>query len=647
MRNVIRTVILIVAAGLKLWAGDIPFNRGINLTGWFQAPNVYEMQFTKYTFKDFENIKSLGCDVIRLPINLHYMTGGPSDYRLDSLFLFFLDQAVDWADSLGIYIILDNHTFDVNQDTDPEIGDVLKKVWVQMAGHYKNRSDRVLYEVLNEPHGISDEVWNSIQQEVVAAIRSVDTVHTIVIGPAGWNSFRNLDKMPVYDDDNLIYTFHFYDPFLFTHQGATWTNPSMESLADVPFPYAADSMPELPAELSGTWIETAYNNYPFTGTEDYVRSQIDIAVAFKNERKVPVYCGEFGVFMKNSRNEDRVLWYETARKYLESNDIPWTIWDYQGGFGLFEKGGNDMFDHDLNVPLLEALDLNVPEQTEYIMKPDSTGFMVYTDFIGSEIYNMSYTRGRIDFYSGDQPNNGKVCLKWTDASQYDHLSFDFKPDKDMSGLVRDSYALDMIVRSGIAGLKFDVRFLDTKTEDPDDHPWRIVYTVDESMVPSDSRWHHIFIPLSQFAEGGSWDNGWYNPEGKFDWSRIDRFEISNEYDIFGEGSIWFDNIIVTDEDTARVLDDSVFIDPEITATETAEIPEIRVYPNPVNGLLLIDDPTGEKVACQLVDVCGRVLKESEFRGAARLHMSGLAQGIYFIKILKNDGTAETRKIIKQ
>ncbi len=163
MRYIFVVWALLMFNGADLGAQTVPFSRGVNLTGWFQAGDPCRIQFTKYTKKDFENIKSLGCDVIRLPINLQYMTNGAPDYELDSLFLFFLDQAVNWSESLGIYLILDNHTFDPLQSTDPGIGEVLKKVWVQMAAHYKNRTGYVMYEVLNEPHGISNQLWNSIQ----------------------------------------------------------------------------------------------------------------------------------------------------------------------------------------------------------------------------------------------------------------------------------------------------------------------------------------------------------------------------------------------------------------------------------------------------------------------------------------------------
>ena len=66
-----------------------PFSRGVNLTSWFQAGGPRNIPFTKFTKEDFEDIQSLGCDVIRLPINLHAMTTGTSDYELDPLFLMF------------------------------------------------------------------------------------------------------------------------------------------------------------------------------------------------------------------------------------------------------------------------------------------------------------------------------------------------------------------------------------------------------------------------------------------------------------------------------------------------------------------------------------------------------------------------------
>jgi len=342
-------------------AQQAPFSRGVNLTSWFQARSIREVRFSKYTQKDFIRIKQLGADVIRLPINLHYMTDGAPEYRIDPLFFERLDQVVSWADELGLYLILDNHTFHPTRSTDPGIGDILEKVWVQMAGHYSQASRFLVYEILNEPHGIADDVWNNIQENIISVIRRYDTRHPIMVGPSGYNSYNNLAAMPRYEDNNLIYTFHFYDPFLFTHQGATWTDPSMGELTGVPFPYDAQHMPDLPSSLHSTWVGDNYRSYPANGNVQQVKSLIDIAEKFRDERKVPLFCGEFGVLMTYSRDSDRAFWYEEVRKYLEEKQIAWTTWDYHGGFGLFRKGTSGRFDRHLNTRLITALGFNIPD----------------------------------------------------------------------------------------------------------------------------------------------------------------------------------------------------------------------------------------------------------------------------------------------
>lgn len=586
-----KRIIIIIAIILCLCTypaiSQVPFSRGVNLTSWFQVPSAHNIQFTKFSKQDFVNIKNLGCDVIRLPINLHFMTDGEPDYNLDPLFLFFLDSAVTWAEDLQIHLLLDNHTFDPSEDTDPGVEQALIKVWTQMAGHYKDRSEYIYYEILNEPHGISDIIWGNIQQNVIDAIREVDTVHTIIVGPAGWNSYNNLDDLPEYTDDNLIYTFHFYDPFIFTHQGASWGSPSMEPLAGVPFPYNVDSMPACPDALKGTWIESSMNNYHNDGTVEKVKELIDIAVDFKNSRNMPVFCGEFGVYIPNSPRQDRINWYDTVRTYLEEVEIPWTIWDYTGGFGIFEEGGNDMFEYDIDTAIVKSLGLNVPEQKEYVPEPDSTGFSVYTDYIESSI--LIYSHGEealLDIYSENSPDKGNYCIYWSKGDQYSTIGFDFEPDKDLTELLIEDYAVDFMVRGTYPGSEFDIRFLDTKTSDPGDHPWRMRYTVDDALAPWDARWHHLHIPLSDFTEHGSWDDGsWFNPVGDYDWAAVDRFEIVAEHHDLSGIHFWFDNIYVTDMDTATVSDTSVVS--RITDKQFFVKATFEVYPNPVNESAVI------------------------------------------------------------
>ena len=579
-KTIISLTIIIQALFYSLAvSAQAPFSRGVNLTGWFQVSSPGQIQFTKFTKQDIVNIKSLGCDVIRLPVNLHSMTSGSPSYTLDPLYVSFLDSVITWCEDLNIYLMIDNHTFDPNVDTSPDIGTILVKVWSQTASHLKDRSDYILYEILNEPHGISTAAWGTIQNQVITAIREKDTRHTIVVGGSGYNSYSELANLPAYSDNNLLYTFHFYDPFMFTHQGASWTAPSMEPLAGVPFPYNAATMPACPSSLRGTWIESSLNSYPSEGNLNHVKQLIDIAVNFRNSRNVKVFCGEFGVYMPNSSPADRNYWYEAVRQYFEENNIPWTTWDYQGTFGLFNKGSNELFDHDLNVYLLKALNFNVPPQTPLIIKPDSAGFPIYSDYIGHKIFNVSSGSGIVNFYSPEMPNNDNYCLYWHGFSQYDKVGFDFNPDRDFSRLTAEGYALDFMVRGNISGIKFDVRFLDTKTADPGDHPWRMGVTIDETYAAWDRKWHHVNIPLSDLEEKGSWDNNtWYFPAGKFDWSAIDRLEISMEESGTAGKHIWFDNIHITDVDSATVRE---FGEVGVETVSDHSPLKLEVMPNPV------------------------------------------------------------------
>jgi len=635
-------------------SSQVPFSRGINLTGWFQTDSPRQIQFTKFTKQDIVNIKSLGCDVIRLPINLHSMTSGSPSYTLDPLYVSFLDSVITWCEDLKIYLIIDNHTFDPNANTSPDIGNILNKVWSQTASHLKNRSEYVLYEILNEPHGLTTQAWGAIQGDAINAIRQQDTKHTIIVGGSGFNSYNELAGLPVYSDDNLIYTFHFYDPFLFTHQGAEWVVPSMAPLAGVPFPYNSGTMPACPASLKGSWVESLVNNYPSDGTIAQVKQLINTAISFRNSRNVKIFCGEFGVYMKNSNTDDRSYWYQVVRDYLEQNNIPWTSWDYKGSFGLFTKGSNEMFGSDLNVSLLQALNFNVPPQTPFVTKPDSTGFMIYTDYTGVNINSIS--SGMADFYSTDYPDNDSYCLHWHNIAQYNNITFDFAPDKDLSRLVNDGYAIDFMVRGSLPGTTFDLRFIDTKTSDPADHPWRMGRTISGNDAAWDRKWHHVHIPLTSLEEKGSWDNNqWYNPAGKFDWSAADRLEISMESAASTGVHIWFDNIHITDRDTAIVREvGELGIEPVIDQGPF----KLKIKPNPVETSSEISYylPSESRISIELYSLTGSKVATlatgTEIPGDHIIYWHGddnsgrpLPRGIY-ICIIEADKKREFLKIIK-
>ena len=65
---------------------------------------------------------------------------------------------------------------------------------------------------------------NPIYAQAITEIRQTNPHRTIVVEPGGWGGIGELNKLVLPPDDNLIVSVHCYDPFYFTHQGATWTS---------------------------------------------------------------------------------------------------------------------------------------------------------------------------------------------------------------------------------------------------------------------------------------------------------------------------------------------------------------------------------------------------------------------------------------
>jgi len=328
---------------------------------------------------------------------------------------------------------------------------------------------------------------------------------------------------------------------------------------------------------------------------------------------------------------------------MEEHGIAWTMWDYRGGFGLFEEGSNELFDYDLNIPLVDTLGFNIPDQFEYNKQPDTAGFDIYKDFIGPNIIETSWLdQGIINYYSKNSPFDGKFCIYWTGVNQYSSISFKFQPAKDIAKLVDNGYILDFWAKGDTPNKKFDVRFIDTK-EKPTDHPWRMGKTIDGSYGSWNGEWQHIQIPLSELKEKGSWDNGWYEPQDKFNWQEVEYFQIVAEHYDLQNIKFWFDNIKILHPDKAEITGDS---------RRSLSYRLFQNYPNPFNdqtkikyiiseaGQVVIDiyDLTGHKIETMV----NRHQKAGEYE--LDWQANEVSTGVYLYR-LKAGQYSQTRKMI--
>ena len=268
--------------------------------------------------------------------------------------------------------------------------------------------------------------------------------------------------------------------------------------------------------------------------------------------------------------------------------------------------------------------------------------MIYDDFIGAGIFDDSYPgSGTLDFYSQTTPQVGSRCIYWTGVAQYSTIAFDFRPDIDLSLLESHGHELRFWVRGNTPSAKFDVRFIDSKIS-ASDHPWRMGKTIDNSLAPFDGAWHQVVLPLSQLEDKGSFDNGtFYNPEGKFDWKFVERFEIDAEYGALTGIDFWFDDI--------RVAGD-VVIPPVTAVTQEAKALNFSVYPNPAHGNVFIQFSLAkeEKVSLNVHSLTGQKLKTiaSETFSAGDHTLSWDSNdGFYLIQIQTQD-RIDVRKLVK-
>lgn len=212
-------------------------------------------------------------------------------------------------------------------------------LWSEIANRYKNTDpERVFFELRNEPHDITAADWRAQAAAVIKTVRKIAPNHTLIVGFQDWNSRAALIDSKPFDDKNIIYTFHYYDPFVFTHQGATWSAEGLSELKAVPFPYAKDKPIETPPSAKGKWVEQQIKSYEADSRAEKIYNDLKAAKDWAIKYDVPIFVGEFGSYGKLPTTEDRCRHAAAVYSALGKLDIASAWWEWDQGFNMFEKG---------------------------------------------------------------------------------------------------------------------------------------------------------------------------------------------------------------------------------------------------------------------------------------------------------------------
>ena len=308
-------------------------DNGISISWLEQTWNNNVLNKAAISAPDFQLLKQLGFKSIRLPIAFSYFQthGVPVQNIIQRI-----DQTLSACRLYGFKLIICYHSGNLNEDTYNSENQLIIDLWTLLAKKYFDQSaDNLFFEIYNEPPHMNPDIWKNAATAIIKAIRKIDKNRTLIVGASNFNSIYELSRTTPIDDDNLVYTFHFYEPFFFTHQGAAWIGDQVATTG-IPFPYDEHNFPPLNPKAKNTWGETNYNQYPRDGNEQSVRDKLQIVKTWATQYNVPLLCGEYGVYNQYADINSRCRYIKAVRQTLKAMHIPGILWDYNSNFSIFE-----------------------------------------------------------------------------------------------------------------------------------------------------------------------------------------------------------------------------------------------------------------------------------------------------------------------
>jgi endoglucanase len=357
------------------------FKRGINLHHLLNWPDVKKngqkidyiwppFQGARYQIsaKELQKLKQMGFDFVRLTLDpsIFIVTQGQKQEAL----LDHMRAVIKQCLGAGLSLIVDLHPVNVNPDYKPEIlvdatSDVAFNDYVAMVGVIAKvltefPPSKLAFELMNEPWitNLSDAPrWQPMLEQLHTRARSVAPHLPLILTGMYWGDYRALMKLNTapFKSSNVMYTFHYYDPHTFTHQGVMGDDAAHLSRLGWPLKQenAIDALKRAENSIDKLNVPDAEKIKLKTRTQQLVRNllkdgyneeritkdfaQVANWARQNNIKPEQVFLGEFGcvVSAKNEPvGEDRIAWLAKVREASEQNSFAWAYWSYKGYGGM-------------------------------------------------------------------------------------------------------------------------------------------------------------------------------------------------------------------------------------------------------------------------------------------------------------------------
>jgi hypothetical protein len=370
------------------FGATINVERAINIATWFTWPRYQVSPATGIEWPPYKSerpeegqlevLHAAGFKTIRLAIDpapLIFFEGN----RRNNL-IAMLKETVTQLQKIGFKVIFDlqpntRHKIwgdralldPVNQAYFNRFADLVEELSRQLSSF---DSGTTALELINEPRigckGADMTRWQEIVSNLVARVRAGSKTLPVVVSGGCASTPDGLIALDpeAFDDKNVLYTFHYYEPFTFTHQGAQFIQWPDKYLDQVPWPYTRRPVEEplkaLQERLSELRMGDEDERKQFfaarNNLERYYAARHDAQTIEAKFAKVQewavrnhiepnrVIIGEFGVWRRQAGLPgalcvDRAAWIASVRRAAEKNKFSWAFFHVDGPFGLIDAAG--------------------------------------------------------------------------------------------------------------------------------------------------------------------------------------------------------------------------------------------------------------------------------------------------------------------
>ncbi|RWC08194.1 MAG: glycosyl hydrolase [Mesorhizobium sp.] len=383
---------LLALGALALPAGAATFSmkRGLNLDQWVTWPSEDKWgdrrailpypEWRKFLKQDdLKALKDAGLDFLRMPVDPSPFLSDRTAALRDDLYASVLDSA-RMINRAGLKVIVDPHLIPAGGNRkigmgqvmdDPAVFDAYAEVVRNMAKTLAREDPKqVALELMNEPIVDCDangtNLWPDRQKKLFAAARASATRLTLILTGGCYSNAESLARIDpgTIPDDNIIWTFHSYDPFLLTHQGATWAGDFIQYVTGLPYPLTAVPKAQLDLTLDtirdriraeAPWArqsgmlayldeQVAAMDSPekLAAVMDAPFRTVDAWAKANGVRPQDITLGEFGMIRKEYGNgfvmpaAYRAAYVRDMIGRAEAHGFSWSVWSYGGAFGVVD-----------------------------------------------------------------------------------------------------------------------------------------------------------------------------------------------------------------------------------------------------------------------------------------------------------------------